>query len=159
MCVSCSSLLQQFFIGLAPGVMAGFDGGLDIPAVAEAVLAQEAQHGPVLPVGVGAQAAQAEAAGLTLGKADDKTGKAAGVKAVDDTDDILLISDDGTMIRMAAADVNLYSRTAQGVKVMRVAEGSKVIALARVEKVEEETMGSEDEEMDETTPDNGGTEA
>ena len=89
----------------------------------------------------------------------DKTGKAAGVKAVDDTDDILLISDDGTMIRMAAADVNLYSRTAQGVKVMRVAEGSKVIALARVEKVEEETMGSEDEEMDETTPDNGGTEA
>ena len=89
----------------------------------------------------------------------DKTGKAAGVKAVDDTDDILLISDDGTMIRMAAADVNLYSRTAQGVKVMRVAEGSKVIALARVEKVEEETMGSEDEEMDETTPDNGGNEA
>ncbi len=89
----------------------------------------------------------------------DKTGKAAGVKAVDDTDDILLISDDGTMIRMAAADVNLYSRTAQGVKVMRVAEGSKVIALARVEKVEEEASGPEDEEMDETTPDNGGTEA
>lgn len=89
----------------------------------------------------------------------DKTGKAAGVKAVDDTDDILLISDDGAMIRMAAADVNLYSRTAQGVKVMRVAEGSKVIALARVEKVEEEASGPEDEEMDETTPDNGGTEA
>ena len=89
----------------------------------------------------------------------DKTGKAAGVKAVDDTDDILLISDDGTMIRMAAADVNLYSRTAQGVKVMRVAEGSKVIALARVEKVEEEASGPEDEEMDETTPDNGGNEA
>lgn len=88
----------------------------------------------------------------------DKTGKAAGVKAVDDTDDILLISDDGTMIRMAAADVNLYSRTAQGVKVMRVAEGSKVIALARVEKVEEEASGPEDEEMDETTPDNGGNE-
>ena len=89
----------------------------------------------------------------------DKTGKAAGVKAVDDTDDILLISDDGTMIRMAAADVNLYSRTAQGVKVMRVAEGSKVIALARVEKVEEEASGPEDEEMDETTPDYGGNEA
>ena len=44
----------------------------------------------------------------------------------------LLISDDGTIIRMAAADVNLYSRTAQGVRVMRVSEGTKVISLARV---------------------------
>ena len=47
-------------------------------------------------------------------------------------DDILPISDDGTIIRMAAADVNLYSRTAQGVRVMRVSEGTKVISLARV---------------------------
>jgi len=51
---------------------------------------------------------------------------------VEEDDDILLISDDGTIIRMAAADVNLYSRTAQGVRVMRVSEGTKVISLARV---------------------------
>ena len=57
---------------------------------------------------------------------------AAGVKVVEEDDDILLISDDGTIIRMAAADVNLYSRTAQGVRVMRVSEGTKVISLARV---------------------------
>ena len=81
----------------------------------------------------------------------EKTGKAAGVKAVDEIDDILLISDDGTMIRMSAADVNLYSRAAQGVKVMRLAEGSKVIALARVEKVEEETGPSDGEAEDEET--------
>ena len=62
----------------------------------------------------------------------EKTGKAAGVKVVEEDDDILLISDDGTIIRMAAADVNLYSRTAQGVRVMRVSEGTKVISLARV---------------------------
>jgi len=86
----------------------------------------------------------------------DKTGKAAGVKAVDESDDILLISDDGTMIRMAAADVNLYSRTAQGVKVMRVAEGSKVIALARVEKVEEEPNGLPDEDDEEDSATNNG---
>ena len=90
----------------------------------------------------------------------EKTGKAAGVKAVDESDDILLISDDGTMIRMAAADVNLYSRTAQGVKVMRVADGSKVIALARVEKVEEEP-GRPEEDFEEAVDneDEGGEEA
>ena len=81
----------------------------------------------------------------------EKTGKAAGVKAVDEIDDILLISDDGTMIRMSAADVNLYSRAAQGVKVMRLAEGSKVIALARVEKVEEESGPAEEDNEDEET--------
>ena len=87
----------------------------------------------------------------------EKTGKAAGAKAVNDADDILLISDDGTMIRMAAADVNLYSRTAQGVKVMRVSDGSKVIALARVERVEDESSQSEDEFDDsEINPDEGG---
>ena len=50
----------------------------------------------------------------------------------------MIISDDGTIIRMAAADVNIYSRTAQGVRVMRVSPGSKVISLARVEKEMEE---------------------
>lgn len=71
----------------------------------------------------------------------EKTGKAAGVKVVEEDDDILLISDDGTIIRMAAADVNLYSRTAQGVRVMRVSEGTKVISLARVpQENEEETQ-------------------
>ena len=55
----------------------------------------------------------------------------------------MIISDDGTIIRMAAADVNIYSRTAQGVRVMRVSPGSKVISLARVEKeMEEETPNS-----------------
>ena len=69
----------------------------------------------------------------------EKTGPAAGIKIVEEDDDILLISDDGTIIRMAAADVNVYSRTAQGVKVMRLAEDRRVIALARTEKEEEET--------------------
>lgn len=68
----------------------------------------------------------------------DKTGPIAGVKVVSDTDDILLISDDGVMIRMAADAVNTYSRTAQGVILMRLAEGVKVISLARTEREEAE---------------------
>ena len=73
----------------------------------------------------------------------EKTGKAAGVKVVQEDDDILIISDDGTIIRMAAADVNVYSRTAQGVRVMRVSEGTKVISLARVPKEEDKNQTEE----------------
>ena len=79
----------------------------------------------------------------------EKTGKAAGVKVVQEDDDILIISDDGTIIRMAAADVNVYSRTAQGVRVMRVSEGTKVISLARVPQ--EEDKNQAEEAAEETT--------
>ena len=79
----------------------------------------------------------------------EKTGKAAGVKVVQEDDDILIISDDGTIIRMAAADVNVYSRTAQGVRVMRVSEGTKVISLARVPQ--EEDKNQTEEAAEETT--------
>ena len=73
----------------------------------------------------------------------EKTGKSAGVKVVREDDDILIISDDGTIIRMAAADVNVYSRTAQGVRVMRVSEGTKVISLARVPQEEDKNQTDE----------------
>ena len=73
----------------------------------------------------------------------EKTGKAAGVKVVREDDDILIISDDGTIIRMAAAAVNVYSRTAQGVRVMRVSEGTKVISLARVPQEEDKNQTEE----------------
>ncbi|MBP1737144.1 MAG: gyrase subunit [Oscillospiraceae bacterium] len=83
-----------------------------------------------------------------------KTGPITGVKVVDGEDDILLISDDGVIIRMAASDINCYSRTAQGVIVMRLAEGVKVISLARTER-EEENLAEMPEEADvpgETAP-------
>ena len=66
----------------------------------------------------------------------DKTGPVAGIKVVCDEDDILLINDAGVIIRMASTDVNVYSRAAQGVKVMNLDDGVKVIGLARTEKEE-----------------------
>ncbi|HPE15356.1 MAG TPA: DNA gyrase subunit A [Oscillospiraceae bacterium] len=63
----------------------------------------------------------------------EKTGPAAAVRVVDEDDDVMIISDDGTIIRMAAADINVYSRYAQGVILMRVADGAKVISIARTE--------------------------
>ena len=92
--------------------------------------------------------------GITGYQITEKTGKAAGVKAVDPEDDILLIADDGTMIRTSASAVSEYNnRNTQGVRVMRVSPGSKVIALARVEKEEEAGPSDEGIEDGETNPD------
>ncbi|MBE7017694.1 MAG: DNA gyrase subunit A [Ruminococcaceae bacterium] len=68
----------------------------------------------------------------------EKTGKVADCKVVDETDDILIISDDGTIIRMAVDGISTYGRATQGVRLMRVAEGSRVISIARTEKEEAE---------------------
>ena len=62
----------------------------------------------------------------------------ADVCTVDDGNDVMLIEDGGVMIRMAASDINCYKRDTQGVIVMRVDEGSRVISVEAVEKEEEE---------------------
>ncbi|MCI8537109.1 MAG: DNA gyrase subunit A [Oscillospiraceae bacterium] len=69
----------------------------------------------------------------------EKTGPVAAVKMVTNDDDIMIISDDGTILRTGADGVNIYSRVTQGVRIMNVAEGVKVISLAKTEKEEEET--------------------
>ena len=76
----------------------------------------------------------------------EKTGKVADCKVVDETDDILIISDDGTIIRMAVDGISTYGRATQGVRLMRVAEGSRVISIARTEKeeAEESEAGAEE---------------
>ncbi|HJB57113.1 MAG TPA: DNA gyrase subunit A [Candidatus Flavonifractor intestinipullorum] len=84
--------------------------------------------------------------GLKGYQVTEKTGLVAGVKVVDENDDILIISDDGTIIRTHAAGINVYSRTAQGVKVMNLNEGVKVISIARTEHEEEEEAGESAEE-------------
>ncbi len=78
----------------------------------------------------------------------DKTGKVADVKVVDDNDDVLLISDDGTIIRMAAASISTFGRATQGVRLMRVAEGSKVISVARTDKEEGEDIPAQEPPQD-----------
>ncbi|NLL40014.1 MAG: DNA gyrase subunit A [Clostridiales bacterium] len=78
--------------------------------------------------------------GLKNYQITEKTGKVAAMKVVDDDDDILLISDDGIIIRMDVSDINIYGRATQGVRLMRVPEGVRVISIARAEKeAEEET--------------------
>ena len=68
----------------------------------------------------------------------EKTGPIAAVIMVNPEDDLLVISDDGTIIRMAADRVSLLSRATQGVRLMRLAEGSHVIDVAKTERENEE---------------------
>ncbi len=69
-----------------------------------------------------------------LGIRNYTRGGVAGIKIVDDTDDLILISQDGILIRMHANDINVQSRYGSGVRVMRLIGEDKVAAPARVDR-------------------------
>ncbi|MBR1845682.1 MAG: DNA gyrase subunit A, partial [Oscillospiraceae bacterium] len=71
----------------------------------------------------------------------EKTGPVADVKMVTGEEDLLVISDDGTIIRMAVDRISLLGRSTQGVRIMRLAAGSRVISIEKTEKESEETEG------------------
>ena len=66
-----------------------------------------------------------------------KTGIVAGCRVVADNDDVMLIENGGVIIRIPASSINIYKRDVQGVIVMRIEEGNKVVSLERVENIEE----------------------
>lgn len=82
-----------------------------------------------------------------------KTGRIAGVAIVDDADDIMLIENGGVLIRMAAADINIYGRDTQGVILMRLEAGSRVISVDRVDREPEESAENQNPEPEISTPD------
>ena len=67
-----------------------------------------------------------------------KTGNVAGCRVVGDQDDVMLIENGGVIIRVPASSINVYKRDTQGVIVMRIDEGNKVVSIERVEQEEEE---------------------
>lgn len=71
-------------------------------------------------------------------KVNDLKGYVCGIKVVDETDDIILISNDGVIIRMHVSDVNVMSRYASGVRVMRLSGDARVVTFARAERDDEE---------------------
>ena len=73
-----------------------------------------------------------------------KTGCVAGVAVVGDDDDVMLIESGGVLIRMAVSDINIYKRDTQGVILMRLEEGGRVISLDPVEKEEEDVDEASD---------------
>ena len=76
--------------------------------------------------------------GLKNYNCTEKTGFVADVKVVRDDDDLLIVADDGTMIRIPADEVSILGRATQGVRLMRPNPGAKVISVARTEHEETE---------------------
>ena len=72
----------------------------------------------------------------------EKYGNVAAIKVVDLDDDIILIADDGVIIRIEAGSIRICARPSKGVRVMKVNEGSKVITMARAPHDEEEEISA-----------------
>ncbi len=75
-----------------------------------------------------------------------KTGALIGAMVVDDDDEVLLINSDGIIIRINANEVSKLGRATQGVKIMKVEDDTKIVAMAKVireDEEEEETSGEQ----------------
>jgi len=84
--------------------------------------------------------------GILTYRVTDKTGMVAGVKLVNETDELMLISSDGTIIRMEVSGISILGRATQGVTLMRTSGGNKVVSIARIEIDE---VQEQDQEIDE----------
>jgi len=79
--------------------------------------------------------------GIITMKTTDKTGPVIGVRMVTDEDDIMLITDGGKLIRTPAKGISVISRNTQGVRLIDLAEGEKVVGVARLAEKEEDDNG------------------
>ena len=86
----------------------------------------------------GGEAAQSRGGlGMRNFKLSEKTGKIAAAKVVNGDEDLLLVSDDGTMIRISVSEISVQGRSTQGVRVMRLSEGSLLISMAKTDPEED----------------------
>lgn len=85
--------------------------------------------------------------GILTYRVTEKTGKLVGTKLVCEDDDVMLISSDGTIIRIKAKDISLLGRATQGVTLMRMDPGTHLVGVARIEK---EDNGDEECDEEET---------
>ena len=93
--------------------------------------------------------------GVTAHNLTEKTGDLAGIATVEEGDDIMFVTNEGTVIRTPVKDIPIYSRTATGVIVMRTAKDAKIVTIARVDHEEEEEKELSDNENE--IIENGGT--
>ena len=84
--------------------------------------------------------------GYAVHNITEDSGKLAGILAVSDDDDVMVITDEGVIIRTGVDSINVYSRTAGGVKVMNVEDDAKIIGIARIENEAELEKAAEEAE-------------
>ena len=78
-------------------------------------------------------------------RVSDKTGELVGMMPVQDNHDVMLITSEGTIIRLHASDINVIGRATSGVTLMRTREDNMIVSCARTER-EEEAPEAESEE-------------
>ena len=74
--------------------------------------------------------------GVITYKVTQKTGKLVGIRVTDDSKDVMMITDKGTIIRISAKDVSILGRSTQGVTLMRTNDGGKVVSIELVDPEE-----------------------
>ena len=82
----------------------------------------------------------------------EKTGALASIATVDSEDDLMLITNEGMIIRTPVTDIPTYSRTAGGVRVMRLGEGEKIVNFAKVARATDEDIERADAEVPDDMP-------
>jgi DNA gyrase subunit A len=84
--------------------------------------------------------------GIITMKTTEKTGAVVGVRMVSDDDDIMLVTDGGKVIRTPVKGISIIGRNTQGVRLIELAEGEKVVGVARLAEKEEEDEGNKEGE-------------
>ncbi|MBE6903647.1 MAG: DNA gyrase subunit A [Ruminococcaceae bacterium] len=90
--------------------------------------------------------------GITNYKINDKTGKVAGILMVDGSEDIMMISSDGIIIRMTVESISCIGRSTSGVKLMRLADGISVVTVAKTEHEEDAQIEAPEQTANDLSP-------
>ncbi|MBQ4558338.1 MAG: DNA gyrase subunit A [Clostridia bacterium] len=83
--------------------------------------------------------------GVMAGVFNEQTGGLVSLKQITDEDDLMLICDDGQIIRLNATEINTIGRNTKGVRLMKVKDGFKIVAIAVVPTVKEEEVSESGE--------------
>ena len=86
--------------------------------------------------------------GVKCYKITEKTGNVVGVKAVNDDNEVMMITTEGIIIRIACSDISILGRITSGVKLMNLDEKVSVASIAKVREKEDKTEGNEQEEAE-----------
>jgi DNA gyrase subunit A len=97
--------------------------------------------------------------GVVSIKVSDRNGPVVGAVQVEEMDEIMLITDNGTLVRTRVNEVSVIGRNTQGVRIIRTAEDEHVVALQRIDEIEVEELAEQGEESTESIAVNASTES
>ncbi len=89
--------------------------------------------------------------GVVSIKVSDRNGPVVGAVQVEEMDEIMLITDNGTLVRTRVNEVSVIGRNTQGVRIIRTAEDEHVVALQRIDEIEEDEFTEQGEESTENS--------